>query len=103
MSERTVTESELRRVLALQIGRKSVIIALVLWFFFGMFGVHRLYLDRIASGIVMALLTIVGGATAFILIGFPLLAIVGIWWVIDFFIIFFAARRHNRMHDTLLR
>lgn len=103
MQDPTVSDTEMRRLLALSIGRKSVVIALILWFFLGFFGVHRLYLDKIGTGITMALLTIIGWSTAWILIGIPLLVIVGIWWVVDFFMIFFASRRHNRLHDDLLR
>ena len=103
MQDPTVSDTEMRRLLALSIGRKSVVIALILWFFLGLFGVHRFYLDKIGTGIIMALLTIVGGATSWILIGIPLLVIVGIWWVVDFFMIFFASRRHNRLHDGLMR
>jgi TM2 domain-containing membrane protein YozV len=103
MKDPTVSDYEMRRLLALNIGRKSVIIAFILWFFFGLLGVHRFYLDKIGTGIMMALLSIIGGMTAPILIGIPLLVIVGIWWLIDFFTIFFAARRHNRLHDELSR
>jgi TM2 domain-containing membrane protein YozV len=103
MQDPTVSDHEIRRLLALQLGRKSVLIALILWFFLGLLGVHRLYLDKIGTGILMALLSIIGGFTAPILIGIPLLVIVGIWWLLDFFMIFFAARRRNRLHDELLR
>ena len=103
MQDPTISDHEIRRLLALQLGRKSVLIALILWFFLGLLGVHRLYLDKIGTGILMALLSIIGGFTAPILIGIPLLVIVGIWWLLDFFMIFFAARRRNRLHDELIR
>lgn len=103
MANQNVTEQELKRALALSIGRKSVVIALVLWFFLGFFGVHRMYLDKVGSGIVMAILTIIGGATTFILIGFLFLAIVGIWWLIDLIIIIRDANAHNRLHDSLTK
>lgn len=103
MQDPTVSDHEIRRLLALQLGRKSVLIALILWFFLGLLGVHRLYLDKIGTGILMALLSIIGGFTAPMLIGIPLLVIVGIWWLLDFLMIFFAARRRNRLHDELLR
>lgn len=101
MAEPNVTEQEFKRALALSIGRKSVVIALILWFFLGAFGVHRMYLDKVGSGIVMAILTIIGGATTFILIGFLILAIVGIWWLIDLIVIIRAANAHNKIHDSL--
>lgn len=41
-------------------GRKSVLLAYVLWFFLGMLGAHRLYLRRWRTALAMAVLTIAG-------------------------------------------
>lgn len=95
-SEMSVTEKELRNALALSIGNRSVVLAYILWFFLGALGVHRMYLNKTASGFVMAALTIVGWLTAAILIGLVPLLIVFVWWIYDAFMIFFAARRHNQ-------
>ncbi|NDK09918.1 TM2 domain-containing protein [Candidatus Gracilibacteria bacterium] len=43
------------------------VISMILWFFFGMFGVHRYFNGKIVSGIIM--LITFGG--------------LGIWWLID--------------------
>lgn len=101
MTEKSVTEQEVRKVLALSIGRKSVVIALILWFFLGALGIHRMYLGKVASGVVMAVLTIVGWLTLAIFIGTIPLFIVFVWWVIDLFVIILAANKHNKMHDAI--
>ena len=68
---------------------KSKVVAALLSFFLGMFGIHRFYLGRAGSGAAMLILTIVGRLTTGIIIGMILLFIVGIWDVIDFFRILF--------------
>lgn len=96
-----VTEQEIRKAMALSIGRKSVVIAILLWLFLGGFGVHRMYLGKVASGVVMAILTIVGWFTLAIVIGIIPLLIVFVWWVFDLIMIIVAANKHNKVHDTL--
>ncbi|TQS73953.1 TM2 domain-containing protein [Rhodobacteraceae bacterium] len=63
--------------------KKSALIAYLLWFFLPMLGVHRFYLDRWLSGLVMLALFGIGTALAVILIGYIPLAVVGLWWLID--------------------
>ena len=54
---------------------KSKVVAALLSFFLGALGIHRFYLGRIGSGIVMLVLNI---------IGFGILAFVEIWALIEF-------------------
>jgi TM2 domain-containing membrane protein YozV len=63
---------------------KSKVAAALLCLFLGSFGIHRFYLGRVGSGAVMLICTIVGCLTTGLIVGFGLLAITGIWWVIDF-------------------
>jgi TM2 domain-containing membrane protein YozV len=65
---------------------KSVALAYVLWFFLGYLGIHRMYCNRVGSGIGMLALTVFGWLTVGILIGHVLLLIVGVWWLIDLFL-----------------
>lgn len=67
--------------------RKSAGIACALWVFVGLSGGHRFNPGRSGSGAAMAILTVLGVATGFIVIGFVLLAAVGIWSLIDAFLI----------------
>ena len=50
---------------------KSKVVALVLCFFLGIFGVHRFYVGKIGTGIIQLL---TGGG-------------LGVWWIIDFVMI----------------
>ena len=55
----------------------------------GVFGVHRFYIGRAGSGVTMLLLLVIGSLTSGIIIGVPMLVIVVIWAVIDFFRVLF--------------
>ena len=62
---------------------RSVVVTLLLWFFLGTFGVYRMYLGKVGTGILMLVLTIIGFITIPILIGIFILIGVFIWWIID--------------------
>ena len=74
---------------------KKKIVAVLLSFFMGTLGIHRFYLGRAGSGAAMLVMSILGWLTTGIFVGFILVAIVGIWDVIDFFRILF-----NGMSDA---
>ena len=61
----------------------AYLLAVLLW---GL-GVHRMYLGRWVSGIIMLILSGIGALTAPILIGWIPLAFVWVWAVIDLFLI----------------
>lgn len=67
--------------------KKSVGIAYLLWFFFGTLGGHRFYAGRTGTAILQLLLTIVGACTAFLGIGFFIIGCVGLWTLIDAFLL----------------
>jgi TM2 domain-containing membrane protein YozV len=64
-----------------------LLVVILLWFFLGHFGAHRIYLGHMSTGITMLVLTVVGIATACIFVGFFFLAAVSIWWLIDLFML----------------
>ncbi|WOI28731.1 TM2 domain-containing protein [Sulfitobacter dubius] len=66
---------------------KSVVVAYVLWAFLGGFGAHRFYLGKTGSAVAMLLLTIFSILTMAILIGMFTLIAVGIWVIVDAFLI----------------
>lgn len=66
---------------------KSAVLAYILWFFVGGLGGHRFYLGKTGSGAAMAALFVVGLLTTVILVGFVLLFAVGIWAIVDAFLI----------------
>lgn len=59
---------------------KSMVIALLLWFFLGGFGAHRFYFNRIGSGVCMLLCLL------FCWLIIPAI-ILFIWWLIDLILI----------------
>lgn len=66
---------------------RSALVAYVLLFLLWGCGVHRMYLGRWLSGFLMLAMWGLGWLTAPILIGWPLIALVTIWVVIDIFLI----------------
>ena len=90
-----VTKDELKAIMNMSIGSKSLVLAYVLWFFLGAFGIHRFYLGKTVTGVVMLLLTLVGLATSVLGIGLIFLFIVAIWWILDALLIYLASKKAN--------
>ena len=67
--------------------KKSVVAAYLLWFFFGPFGGHRFYAGKIGSAVAQLLLFIFGIILSIVVVGFLLLIPLGIWVLIDAFLI----------------
>lgn len=67
--------------------RKSTGLSYVLWFFVGLFGAHNFYLGRTAVAVIQLILTIIGIATSFLGVGFVLIGVVGLWTLVDAFLI----------------
>ncbi len=66
---------------------QSPLVAYLLLIFLWGLGVHRMYLGRWISGILMAALWGLGWLTTPILIGWPILGLVCLWVIIDLFLI----------------
>ncbi|NJO55630.1 MAG: TM2 domain-containing protein [Rhodospirillales bacterium] len=75
--------------------KKSTLITYILWFFLGVFGVHRFYLRRIGSGIALLLLWAIGSLLTFIGVGYLLLGFAALWLIIDIFLIPGMVRDYN--------
>ncbi len=65
-------------------GGKSQIVALLLCFFLGMLGIHSFYLGNKQKGIIQLVMFLVGWLTFLFIIGYLILAALGIWVLIDF-------------------
>ena len=66
---------------------KSMGAAYLLWLFTGGLGGHRFYLGKSGSGVAILLLTIVGIVTTAIAVGAIVLLGVGVWVLVDAFLI----------------
>jgi TM2 domain-containing membrane protein YozV len=82
--------------------RKSLPVAYLLWFLLGYGGVHRMYLGRWVSGLVMLALLGISTLFTFVLVGYVGLGLVFLWWVVDSLLIPGMAQRSNdRLIETL--
>jgi TM2 domain-containing membrane protein YozV len=71
-----------------QANAKSVLAAYVLWFFLGGLGLHRIYLRRTVSGLIMLAFWAVGSGLTALFLGFPVFLIPwAVWWLVDAFLI----------------
>lgn len=86
---------EAGRLMRFEANRKSTLIAYLLWFFLGYFGVHFFYLGYVTSGLILLALWVIGTVLSIVYIGLVILAVPAIWWVVDLFLIPGLAREKN--------
>ncbi len=75
-------DQNLRTQLQYDAQKKSIVTAYVLWLFLGFLGVHRFYLGHPGSGFAQVLLSL-GGFVS----GGLLWTVLGVWWLVDAFLI----------------
>ncbi|MBN2741179.1 MAG: TM2 domain-containing protein [Rhodobacteraceae bacterium] len=81
---------------------KSTTVAYLLWFFLGGLGVHRFYMGKTGTGIAQLALFILGWLTLVVYIGIALLIALGIWVLVDAFLIpSMASRSREEMRAQL--
>ena len=83
-------DQNLRTQLQYDAQKKSVAAAYILWLFLGTFGAHRFYLGRVTSGAIQLALLMLGWIPFFL--GWFVL---GVWWLVDAFLIPGLAERRN--------
>lgn len=83
--------------------KADTVVTWILWLFLGMWGAHRFYLKR-NNAILMLVLTIIGYLTAILLVGFLILLITWVWWIVDAFHInqFLKQNRFDALYDSIL-
>jgi TM2 domain-containing membrane protein YozV len=75
--------------------RKSLPVAYLLWFFLGYGGVHRMYLGRWVTGLLMLFIFAVSSLLSVIYIGFIGLGLIFLWWLLDALLTAAMVRGHN--------
>ncbi len=90
------------RLMQYDASKKSTGIAYLLWFFLGWIGVHRFYLGETGSGAAMAIISVISWITVFVGVGLLGWLVIGIWWVVDAFLIPGIATRFNQQLATRL-
>jgi TM2 domain-containing membrane protein YozV len=75
--------------------RKSTGVAYLLLIFLGGFGAHRFYLGRTGTAVAQLALNIAGWVFMVVGVGLLFLAILGVWLVVDLFLVPSIIRQHN--------
>lgn len=88
--------NDARAMMAFEAEKKSTGITYLLWFLLGGFGAHRFYLGRTGSVIAMLVIFILSWVLTFVVIGGLGFIVIGIWWIVDAFLIPGIAREHNQ-------
>ena len=87
MAEGTGLSADAQALMAFESGKKSAGLAFVLWFFTGGLGGHRFYLGRTGSAVAQLLMSVIGWVTLVVGFGLLLLIPLGIWLIVDLFLI----------------
>lgn len=96
--QRSGVSADAQAIMAFESRKKSTGVTYLLWFFLGGLGVHRFYLGRTGSGVAILALNILGWALLMAAgAGLLLLIPVGIWLLVDLFLIPGMVRSHNNL------
>jgi TM2 domain-containing membrane protein YozV len=89
--------SSAQQMMRYDANKKSLLVAYLLWFFFGLFGAHRFYLAKTTSAIILLVLGLIAWVITFVSLGFGsfVLLVPGLWALIDAFLIPGYARDYN--------
>lgn len=79
--------ADVQTMMTFEANKKSVGVAYLLWFFLGGFGAHRFYLGQTGTALAMLILFVLGWLTIVVFVGTILLIAVGIWMIVDAFLI----------------
>ncbi|WP_288832612.1 NINE protein [uncultured Corynebacterium sp.] len=75
---------------------KSKIVAALLFFFFGTFGIGNFYLHQNKRGVTKLVLSIVGFLTAILIVGLVILIALGIWAFVETILVLVGAGGYDR-------
>ncbi len=91
-------------VLRYHAGAKSLIVAYLAWFFLGYGGVHRMYLGRWISGLLMLGVFVMSWVLSLIFIGYIGLGFILLWWALDALLMpGMVSRSNEELIDRLTR
>ena len=81
---------------------KSRLAAALLAWFLGTLGLHRFYVGKVGTGLLILILGVLGWATTWVFgFGFIFLAIAGIWVFIDFVVILVGSMKDGEGRQIL--
>lgn len=91
----TALPNDAQRMMLYDAGKKSVGIAYLFWFFLCFVGAHRFYLGKTGSAVAMLVLTLASFVLMIVGVGFLIFGAVGIWALVDAFLIPGMVQEHN--------
>lgn len=95
MQQSNGLSADTRAMMDFQSNKKSVGLAFVFWLFTGGVGGHRFYLGRTGSAVGQLVLSVLGWLTLVAGIGLVFLGALGIWLLVDVFLLSGMVREHN--------
>lgn len=101
-SSNETVSSTAKSMMLFEANKKSIGVAYLLWFFFGSLGGHRYYVGQTGSAIAMTVIFVLSWFLLVVYIGFVGLLVVGVWALVDAFLIPGWIRAHNtKLAQTL--
>lgn len=98
-----LTQQEVATVTSeLEHRKKNMVLAYVLWFFLGSFGVHNFYIGRNGLGVAQLALCVTGLLLSILIIGIFLLIPLWIWVLVDAFLIYGYIQNYNQEQERRL-
>lgn len=91
-----------KKMMQFEVNKKSAGTAYLIWFFLGMFGMHRFYLGKTGSGAAQLILTVLSLGLLPFGVGGVLIFVPGLWAFFDVFFIGGMVRRHNETLISML-
>ena len=95
MTQSSGLSTDAQALMAFEAGKKSTGVAYLLWLFLGGLGGHRFYLGYTGSAVAQLLLSVIGWITLLFAVGLFLLIPLGIWLLVDLFLIPGMAQARN--------
>ncbi len=80
---------------SIDLNGKNILIAYLFWWFLGWAGAHRFYLGRVKTAMLQLFLFVSAIVLYFVIIGYFLIFIWFIWWILDAYYIFKIVQEEN--------
>ncbi|MFN3537457.1 MAG: NINE protein [Brevundimonas sp.] len=87
--------ADTQALMAFESNKKSTGLAYLLWFLTGGLGGHRFYTGRTGSAVVQLILSILGWLTIWVGVGLIFLLPLGVWLLVDVFLVGGWVQQHN--------
>jgi TM2 domain-containing membrane protein YozV len=84
-----------RAMMMFETNKRSLAVSYALWFLVGLLGGHRFYNRKFASAILQMISTLFGLLLTLVIVGWFFIGVIGIWVLIDVFLIPGWVKRYN--------